>query len=82
LGQPIGQISAGQRADFVVLNGAHPLMAQMTGDDILSRWLFGATDHLVKDVMVGGDWVVQDGRHAGEIEAGRRFAEVMRAAFA
>lgn len=82
LGQPIGQISAGQRADLVVLNGAHPLMAQMTGDDILSRWLFGATDQLVKDVMVGGSWVVQDGHHAGELEAGRRFAEVMRVAFA
>ncbi|HVJ41925.1 MAG TPA: formimidoylglutamate deiminase [Dongiaceae bacterium] len=82
LGQPAGAIKAGQRADLVVLNGAHPLMAHMKGDDILSRWLFGGTDHLVKDVMVGGDWVVQDGRHAGEIEAGRRFAEVIGDAFA
>lgn len=82
LGQPIGEIQAGQRADFVVLNGAHPLLAHMKGDDILSRWLFGGTDRLVKDVMVGGDWVIQDGHHASEVEAGRRFAEVIRDAFA
>ncbi|HEX9447718.1 MAG TPA: formimidoylglutamate deiminase [Dongiaceae bacterium] len=82
LGQPIGQISAGRRADFVVLKGEHPLMAHLKGDDILSRWLFGGTDQLVKDVMVGGEWVVQDGHHADEVEAGRRFAGVMREAFA
>lgn len=81
LGQPIGQIAIGQRADLVVLNGAHPLMAHMTGDGILSRWLFGGTDNLIKDVMVGGDWVIQDGRHADEIEAGRAFADVIRVAF-
>lgn len=82
LGQPIGKIAVGQRADFVVLDGTHPLMAHLKGDDLLSRWLFGGTDRLVKDVMVGGDWVVQDGRHAGEIEAGRRFTAVIREAFA
>ena len=82
LGQPIGQIAAGQRADLVVLNGAHPLMAHIGGDDILSRWLFGGGDRLVKDVMVGGNWVVQDGHHAGEAEAGREFAAVVKAAFA
>jgi len=82
LGQPIGEIKAGQRADFIVLNGAHPMTAHLKGDDLLSRWLFGSTDRLVKDVMVGGDWVVQDGRHPGEVEAGRRFAEVIRDAFA
>ncbi|HVJ33519.1 MAG TPA: formimidoylglutamate deiminase [Terriglobia bacterium] len=82
LGQPVGAIAVGQRADLVVLDGAHPLMAHLQGDDILSRWLFGGTDRLVRDVMVGGNWVVQEGRHAGEIEAGRRFAEVIRDAFA
>lgn len=82
MGQPVGEIAVGQRADLVVLDGAHPLMAHIAGDDILSRWLFGGTDRLVKDVMVGGNWVVQDGNHAGEAEAGRKFAEVIKAAFA
>ncbi|TXH34644.1 MAG: formimidoylglutamate deiminase [Rhodospirillaceae bacterium] len=81
LGQPVGRIATGQRADLVVLDGAHPLMAHISGDDILSRWLFGGTDRLVKDVMVGGAWTVQDGRHAEEEAAGRRFADVIKAAF-
>jgi formimidoylglutamate deiminase len=57
-------------------------MAHMKGDDVLSRWLFGGTDRLVKDVMVGGTWVVQNGHHADEVAAGCRFADVMRDAFA
>lgn len=81
MGQPVGRIATGQRADLVVLDGAHPLMAHVSGDDILSRWLFGGTDRLVKDVMVGGAWVVQEGRHVEEEAAGRRFAEVIKAAF-
>lgn len=81
LGQPVGRIATGQRADLVVLDGAHPLMAHISGDDILSRWLFGGTDRLVKDVMVGGAWTVQDGRLAEEEAAGRRFADVIKAAF-
>lgn len=81
MGQPVGRIATGQRADLVVLDEAHPLMAHVSGDDILSRWLFGGTDRLVKDVMVGGAWVVQEGRHAEEEAAGRRFADVIKAAF-
>ncbi|MDY0882983.1 formimidoylglutamate deiminase [Dongia soli] len=81
VGQPVGRIATGQRADLVVLNGRHPLMAHISGDDILSRWLFGGTDRLVKDVMVGGAWVVQEGHHAEEEAAGHRFADVIKAAF-
>lgn len=80
LGQNIGRISVGSRADLVVLDGQHPLLAHVEKDDILGRWLFAGLNRLVKDVMVGGDWVVQDGRHADEIEAGRAFAAAVKAA--
>jgi formimidoylglutamate deiminase len=79
LGQKMGAIAVGNRADFVVLDGQHPLLAHVIGDDILGRWLFAGLNRMVKDVMVGGDWVVQDGRHADEIEAGRAFAAAVRA---
>jgi formimidoylglutamate deiminase len=80
LGQKMGAIQAGNRADFVVLDGQHPLLAHVSGDDILGRWLFAGLNRMVKDVMVGGEWVVQDGRHADEIEAGRAFAAAVKAA--
>lgn len=80
LGQKMGAIAVGQRADLVVLDGQHPLLAHVSGDDILGRWLFAGLNRMVKDVMVGGDWVVQDGRHGDEIEAGRAFAAAVKAA--
>lgn len=80
LGQKMGAIAVGNRADLVVLDGSHPLLAHVKGDDILGRWLFAGLNRMVKDVMVGGDWVVQDGRHGDEIEAGRAFAAAVKAA--
>ncbi|WP_374651900.1 formimidoylglutamate deiminase [Dongia sp.] len=80
LGQKMGAIEVGNRADLVVLDGQHPLLAHISGDDILGRWLFAGLNRMVKDVMVGGEWVVQDGRHGNEIEAGRAFAAAIEAA--
>lgn len=80
MGQQATGIAAGCRADLVVLDGAHPLLAHVRGDDILGRWLFAGSNNLVKDVMAGGEWVVQDGRHADEIQAGRAFAAAVKAA--
>ncbi|MBK8157383.1 MAG: formimidoylglutamate deiminase [Rhodospirillaceae bacterium] len=79
LGQKMGAIAVGHRSDLVVLDGQHPLLAHVGGDDILGRWLFAGLNGMVKDVMVGGEWVVQDGRHADEIEAGRAFAAAVKA---
>lgn len=80
MGQKMGAIAVGNRTDLVVLDGQHPLLAHVAGDDILGRWLFAGLNRMVKDVMVGGQWVVQDGRHADEIEAGRAFAAAVKAA--
>jgi formimidoylglutamate deiminase len=81
LGQKVGQIAPGSGADFVVLDGRDPLVANSHGDDILSRWLFAGTRSVIRDVMVAGDWVIQDSRHPDEIEAGRAFAAVIRPLF-
>jgi formimidoylglutamate deiminase len=81
LGQKVGRIAPGSGADFVVLDGRDPLIANSHGDDILSRWLFAGTRSVIRDVMVAGDWVIQDSRHPDEIEAGRAFAAVIRPLF-
>jgi formimidoylglutamate deiminase len=80
LGQKMGAIQVGARADLVVLDGQHPMLAHVDGDDILGRWLFAGQNRMVKDVMVGGKWVVRDGRHPGEIEAGQAFAAAVKSA--
>jgi len=32
----------------------------------------------VRDVLVNGQWVVRDGRHAGEEDSARAFTQVLR----
>ena len=78
LGQPIGRLEVGKRADWIVLDGNDPYLATATEDGILNRWLFAGGDRQVRDVLVNGKWVVRDGRHAGEEESSRAFTQVLR----
>ncbi|AGZ33206.1 formimidoylglutamate deiminase [Pseudomonas sp. SWI6] len=78
LGQTIGTLERGKRADWLVLDGQDPYIATADGDAILNRWLFAGGDRQVRDVMVNGQWVVRQGRHAQEEESARAFAQVLR----
>ncbi|MBX8515857.1 formimidoylglutamate deiminase [Pseudomonas cichorii] len=78
LGQGIGKLEVGQRADWVVLDGSDPYLETACGDAILNRWLFAGGDRQVRDVLVNGRWVVREGRHAAEEESSRAFAQVLR----
>ena len=78
LGQPIGALEVGKRADWLVLDGNDPYLATAKGDGILNRWLFAGGDRQVRDVLVNGQWVVRDGRHAAEEESSRAFTQVLR----
>ena len=78
LGHPVGELVVGKRADWLVLDGQDPYIAMAQGDAILNRWLFAGSDRQVRDVMVNGQWVVRQGRHAQEAESARAFVEVLR----
>lgn len=82
LGQPVGALEVGRRADLLVLDGNDPYLATARDDDILNRWLFAGRDAQVRDVMVAGRWVVTDGRHADEERSAREFADVLRTVLA
>ena len=41
-------------------------------------WLFAGGDRQVRDVMVNGQWVVQQGRHAGQEDSAEAFTQVLR----
>ena len=72
-----GAIAAGRAADILVLDPAHPLLAGKSGDAILDSWIFAGNANPVRDVMVGGNWVVRDGRHPEEDTIARDFARTM-----
>lgn len=79
LGQDIGALEVGKRADWLVLNGKDPYIATATGDAILNRWLFAGGDRQICDVAVAGRWVIREGRHADEEQSAREFAQVLKA---
>ncbi|MDE0058121.1 MAG: formimidoylglutamate deiminase [Defluviicoccus sp.] len=72
-----GAVEPGRAADIVVLDAAHPLLAGKSGDTILDSWIFAGNENLVRDVMVGGRWVVRDGRHAEENAIARAFVRTI-----
>jgi len=63
LGQRVGAIANDHRADLLVLDHDHVLLEGRTGDDILDTLVFAGNTPLVKRVLAGGRWVVEDGRH-------------------
>jgi len=78
MGQPIGALEVGKRADWLVLDGNDPYLATASGDAILNRWLFAGGDRQVREVMVNGRWVIREGRHADEEQSRQAFGQVLR----
>ncbi len=72
LGRPIGALEVGKRADLLVLDPAHPEVQSLPPKRLLDALVFAGNRNPVRDVMVGGAWVVTEGRHKGEevVQAG------------
>jgi formimidoylglutamate deiminase len=73
LGRSAGVLAPGARADFVVLDGNHVDLAGREGDATLDALVFGGGRGVVHDVMVGGRWVVREGRHPAREEVAARY---------
>ena len=74
LARPLGKVARGNRADLLVLNSEAPVLYGKAEDALLDSFLFAGSTALVRDVMIGGRWVVREGRHAAQerIEAAFR----------
>ncbi len=78
LGRRIGALVPGYRADLVVLDSNHPLLAGRSPATMLDSYVFAAGAAAVRDVMVGGRFVIEDGAHRDEaaiVERARRTGE-------
>ncbi|HEX3915232.1 MAG TPA: formimidoylglutamate deiminase [Steroidobacteraceae bacterium] len=78
IGQPVGRIAVGWRADWLVLDPSHPALAGAVPQSVLDRLLFAGADKAIRDVMVAGRWVIKDRRHAADERSQADFARVMR----
>jgi formimidoylglutamate deiminase len=77
LGQATGAIATGLRADLVVLNADDVALAEQQPEDMLDAAIFGPARAPVRDVMAGGRWVVEAGRHAHEEAIFARYRDTL-----
>lgn len=77
-GRPIGAIEPGRRADLVVLDPQHPVLLGRSGDALVDAWIFSGNETPVRDVMVGGAWLVRERHHVHEDQAHADYARAMR----
>jgi len=63
LAQPAGALEPGRRADFVVLDAEHALLAGLDADRQLDTWLMTQRADLIAQVHVAGQCRVERGRH-------------------
>lgn len=72
-GRPIGAIEVGLRANLLVLDPNHPILCGRSGDALIDSWVFSGSATPVRDVMVGGSWVVKDGAHIHQDSIARAY---------
>jgi len=77
-GRRVGLLEAGRRADLLVLDEHHPNLDGVMEAEVLGRVVFCGNDNLVRDVLCGGRWVVEDGRHMAQEEVAQRYRQALR----
>jgi formimidoylglutamate deiminase len=70
---PVAVMEAEDPADFFTVDPNDPSLAGASEEDLLSNVVFSLSKTAVKDVVVGGKRIVEDGRHAQQEEIVERF---------
>lgn len=77
-GRALGALQQGSRADFIVLDDRAPTLQGRKGDSLIDAFLFAGNANAVRDVFVGGQQVVTEGRHQSEEKIAARFAKTLK----
>ncbi len=81
LGSQTGCIAPGCRADLITIDTDRAGLAGRTGDLLLDSLVFAHARDALRDVMVGGAWVIKDRRHEAEDDLAAHYraaiAEIM-----
>lgn len=78
LGRKMGVIAVGYRADFVVLDPEHSLLAGRKFDTLLDSLVFAAGAGAIRDVFVAGCKVIDDGNHAEDPSLKPAFKDALK----
>ena len=71
-----GQLETGAPADFFTIDLNDPSIAGSGTDDLLTNVVFSMSRTAVRDVVVGGKQIVQDGVHADKHEIVEKFNDL------
>jgi formimidoylglutamate deiminase len=77
-GQPHWGLVAGARADALVLDTRASAMLGIAPGHRLDALVFGGTEPALREVLVAGNVVLRDGRHADEAAIADAFADAMQ----
>jgi formimidoylglutamate deiminase len=75
---PVGALSAGSRADFVALDDGHPDLTGRDPDTVLATWIFTAGRQAIRQVVAGGEIVVEQRRHRARDRIDAAYRGVMQ----
>ena len=78
LGQAIGEISVGRRADWLALDPAHPALAGAAPEAALDHLVFAGGRHAIREVYVAGRRALAEHRHPLRAAAEEAYREVLR----
>jgi formimidoylglutamate deiminase len=78
LGFDSGVILAGRPADFFSVDLSDPSIAGNSAEDLLASIVFGLSRTAIRDVIVGGEQILSDGRHPLQDEIVNLYQSVYR----
>lgn len=78
LGLPAGAIASGAPADIVVIDTDRPEFAGVAATELLDAYVFAPRPGQLRDVLVGGTWVLRDGRHPARESIAADYANCLR----
>jgi len=76
--QQTGKLAIGQRADFITLNTELPELTGRDDDFLLDSAIFACNDNPVRDVMVAGQWRVQQGELLNQQDSAQKYRQVLK----
>ena len=78
LGAPAGSLEPGRPADFFTLALDDPSLAGADPESLLGGFVFSVERTAVRDVVIGGQSVIRDGRHPLAEEIIQQFGRVQQ----
>ncbi|MGA9573655.1 MAG: formimidoylglutamate deiminase [Lysobacterales bacterium] len=77
LGQSIGRLQPGFRADFLELDDNHEMLAGRDPDQALDSWIFAGDGAMLNSVWVAGRRLVERGQHVAETQGRAAFKQAV-----